>query len=413
MNLSKNAPLLLITCAIFAVMITIYIWKYRTEKIDSKNPYSLAMTFRSDAATSRAFTWRSSDSSDSTVLQVAAGADKLVLEQPGVITFKGTATSSPDGDHAIVHKAEATGLKPDTQYWYRVGNGSPDGWSDAASFVTAPAGNGDVRFIAMTDSQGETEKDFLLWAKTVDNAVSLFPQAAFLVHNGDLTENPDDPKAWRYLFDTASTWLSRIPLMPVTGNHDEVDGKADHFLSRFYLPTNGAKGSLEGTSYSFDYGSVHVTVLNTESNISNQTQWLRQDLANTDKPWKIVAMHRGLYGGNTYKKIEEWGKIIDQYKVDLVLQGHNHEYSRSYPLRDGKVTADGDEVIGQSGTVYVVTNTAGPKFNKKKDDQFYHKVHFQNEKQMFAGITITGSQLTYQAYDVDGLLLDHFTLKKR
>lgn len=40
--------------------------------------------------------------------------------------------------------------------------------------------------------------------------------------------------------------------------------------------------------------------------------------------------------GNSYKKVEDWTDIFDTYQVDLVLQGHNHEYSRSYPLRGGK-----------------------------------------------------------------------------
>ncbi|MOA46928.1 hypothetical protein D3C78_1695040 [compost metagenome] len=64
------------------------------------------------------------------------------------------------------------------------------------------------------------------------------------------------------------------------------------------------------------------------------------------------------------------------------------------------------------GTVYATTNTSGPKFNEKKEDQFYHAVHFQNYKQMFAGITANGNKLVYEAYDVDGEKLDEFVLTK-
>jgi hypothetical protein len=59
----------------------------------------------------------------------------------------------------------------------------------------------------------------------------------------------------------------------------------------------------------------------------------------------------------------------------------------------------------------VVTNASGAKFNEKKEDQFYHKVHFQNNKPMFAGITVSGDTLTYQAYDTSGNKLDEFVLK--
>ncbi|KAI7247929.1 hypothetical protein KC345_g11908, partial [Hortaea werneckii] len=161
----------------------------------------------------------------------------------------------------------------------------------------------------------------------------------------------------------------------------------------------------------FDYGPVHVTVLNTESNLKKQTEWLKKDLAGTDKPWTIVAMHRPAYGGNMYSKVEDWTEIFDKYNVDLVLQGHNHEYSRSYPLRGGKIVPEGNPPAGAAGgTVYVVTNASGAKFNEKKEDQFYHKVHFQNNKPMFAGITVSGNTLTYQAYDTDGKKLDEFIL---
>lgn len=98
-------------------------------------------------------------------------------------------------------------------------------------------------------------------------------------------------------------------------------------------------------------------------------------------------------------------KIFDEYGVDLVLQGHNHEYSRSYPLKNGKIVDEGQ------GTVYVTTNTTGPKFNEKKSDQYYQAVHFQNNKGMFAGITISDNTLTYEAYDVDGVKQDEFILK--
>ncbi|MNC36052.1 hypothetical protein D3C75_845560 [compost metagenome] len=58
----------------------------------------------------------------------------------------------------------------------------------------------------------------------------------------------------------------------------------------------------------------------------------------------------------------------------------------------------------------MVTNASGSKFNEKKEDQFYHKVHFQNNKQMFAGITVSGRMLSFEAYDIDGSKLDEFVL---
>lgn len=106
-----------------------------------------------------------------------------------------------------------------------------------------------------------------------------------------------------------------------------------------------------------------------------------------------------------YNKIEDWVELFDDYGVDLVLQGHNHEYSRSFTLKGGEITQEGE------GTVYVTMNTSGPKFNEKKEDQFYHRAHFQNGKQMFACITIKGDMLNYVAYDIDGVRMDQFEIK--
>jgi Icc-related predicted phosphoesterase len=382
----------------------------------SMKPIAIVTTFKGDPMTSRAFTWHSTNLKAAAIVQLIKGDIKNDWDKAQTITFTGVTSELNLGDgvkHAV-HKAEAIRLEPGTVYTYRVGSGEEKAWSDSAVFETEANENTAFTFINVADSQGVTEQDFELWGNTLDKAFAVFPRAAFIVHNGDLTEEPTDEKAWTHLFAKASKWVTRVPFMPVTGNHDEVDGDAEQFVSHFNVPANGAEGSTSGTTYSFDYGSLHFIVLNSESNIKEQTKWLRNDLASTDKPWKIVAVHQGPYGGNTYKKVKDWTEVFDEFKVDLVLQGHNHEYSRSYPLRDGEIVGDGEAAVhNREGTVYVVTNTSGPKFNEKKEDQFYHKVHFQNEQQMFAGITVSGETLTYQAYDVSGKKWDEFVIQHK
>ena len=411
----KDYKFAIIIGAVFIVMILVALgveWSKSQSSASAPVPYDIVTTLKGDPETSRAFTWYTSDSNAAGVLELVEGqtssfADKEVIRVEAVNT-----TIQTDNGTRGVHKVEVTGLEPGTLYTYRVGSGIEGEWSASAEFTTAEEDIDNVTFINVADSQGETAADFKLWGKTLNKAFQTFPEAEFIVHNGDLTEDPENSAGWDQFFGNVQDLVSEIPLMPVTGNHDEVDDDATYYTSHFNLPDNGAKGSIAGTNYSFDYGPVHVAVLNTESNLKKQTQWLEEDLSNTDAKWKIVAMHRPVYGGNTYKKIEDWAEIFDEYEVDLVLQGHNHEYSRSFPLRDGEIVGDGETPVGATkGTVYVVTNASGGKFNEKKEDQFYHKVHFQNNSQMFAGISITGDTLTYQAYDVDGKKLDEFVLK--
>lgn len=411
MKIRKDLIVLLVCCALLIVGAAGMEW-LKLEK--SNKPFAVVTTFKGDPMTSRAFTWHSADLQADAIIQLMKGDAGKEWDDKQVITFTGTTTALEIGEGAVqaVHKAEATGLEPGTTYTYRLGSGEEKGWSDAAAFETEAVDQGGFTFINVTDSQGVTEEDFSLWGNTLDKAFAEFPSAAFIIHNGDFTEEPRDEQAWTHLFGKAGYWVTKIPLMPVTGNHDEVDGDADHFISHFNLPDNGANGSIPGTNYSFDYGPAHFVFLNSESGIKEQTEWLSSDLAGTDKPWKIVAMHQGPYGGNIYKKVNDWSGVFDEFKVDLVLQGHNHEYSRSYPLRDGQIAGDGEAAVeNREGTVYVVINTSGQKFNEKKEDKFYHKVHFQNMKQMFAGIAVSGKMLTFQAYDVDGKKLDEFMLK--
>ncbi|WP_238996540.1 purple acid phosphatase family protein [Paenibacillus pinistramenti] len=376
---------------------------------ESKNggPYDIVTTFKSDPQTSRAFTWYTDDAGEETVVQLLKGEGTPDFSSADLISVQGETTvyEGSSGQQKGVHKAEASGLEPGTAYTYRVGSPASGKWSEPASFTTEEQDLTAFSFINITDSQGVNEADFAKWGQTLSAAFKTFSGARFVIHNGDLTEDPADEAGWKAFFADAQPWISEVPLMPVTGNHDEVDKQADAYVSHFNLPDNGAEGSNPGTSYSFDYGNAHFVVLNTESNIKKQTDWLKQDLKNTDKEWIIAALHRPPYGGSMYDKVDDWVELFDQYHVDLVLQGHNHEYSRSYPLKGGKITDEGN------GTVYVVTNASGSKFNEKKSDKFYHAVHFQNNKQMFAGIQISGSTLTYSAYDVDGNKLDEFVLK--
>ncbi|OPA81246.1 metallophosphoesterase [Paenibacillus selenitireducens] len=400
---------------VLILMILAVIFLVEWIKADAKHqPKSIVTTIHGDARTSRAFTWYTVNPNADTVLQLIQGKDPANWNQDQVMTVQGSTTTieTSKGTWQGVHKVTVTGLAPGTEYSYRVGSGKSNEWSDPAQFLTEADDTEAFTFIHITDSQGTTEQDFDLWGKTLNRAFQQFPEARFIVHGGDLTEDPDNEQGWDYFFQKSRTWLQQIPLQPVTGNHEEINEDAERFTSHFIVPDNGAEDSTPGTNYSFDYGNAHITVLNTESNIDGQTEWLRADLAATDKPWKIVAMHRPAYGGNITKNLKDWVKVFDEFQVDLVLQGHNHEYMRSYPLRNGKIVMEEDRPVQHhEGTVYVVTNASGPKFNKQKKEQFYHKVHFQNESQMFAGITIDHRTLTFQAYDVEGNRLDSFVIQ--
>ena len=114
-------------------------------------------SFYGDTKTSKGFTWYTT--------QASAGSDVQVVEKTGPMPnfdnatkFKGNFQRSTSAPEFVVHKAEATGLKPGTEYQYPVGDASLNLWSDVGSFVTAD-GDDEFTFINLTDTQAKTEEE--------------------------------------------------------------------------------------------------------------------------------------------------------------------------------------------------------------------------------------------------------------
>lgn len=409
MNQHRNT-MIIISFALVLVVVVIGL-KYVNSSIwnGKSNDFakSIVLTLKGNAAESAALTWHTERTEQRGVVQFAPGNQETALQSSKMQTVSATMTMIEMGEGVVrsVHKADLIGLTSGTEYVYRVGDGTPEGWSQSYVFQTAQNNTNNFSWINIADTQGVTKQDFTHFNQALNQAFTLFPDAKLIVHNGDLTEEPTASQGWDEFFLAGGPWITRVPFLPVTGNHDEIDGNAEVFVSHFNLPSNGAAKSTSGTNYTVDYGNVHFVFLNTESHIKAQTEWLEKDLASNTKEWTVVAIHRPAYGGNSYKKIGDWITVFDKYGVDLVVQGHNHEYSRSYPLHNGKIVKQG------KGTIYVTPNTTGPKFNEKKEDQFYHAVHFQNDKGMFAGVTINNKTLTYQAFDIEGNKLDEFVIQ--
>jgi 3',5'-cyclic AMP phosphodiesterase CpdA len=143
------------------------------------------------------------------------------------------------------------------------------------------------------------------------------------------------------VFGVYADLFRNIPFMPASGNHDYRTMQGAPFRDVFNLP---------GTEkwYSYDYGRVHFVALDTEADYTTQAQWLEEDLAKTELPWKILYMHKpmyssGMHGSDTTlrSKIEP---IAEKYGVQLILAGHDHDYERMKP---------------QNGIAHVVTGGGG------------------------------------------------------
>ena len=155
--------------------------------------------------------------------------------------------------------------------------------------------------------------------------------------------------------------LASAALLPAVGNHEIETGMGDWgydgFLTRVALPGNGLAGLP--TTWSARWGNVALVALDandvsaeiTRNNgVSGGAQelWLARTLAghrgDPEVDWIVVGFHHCAYCTNTLHGsdagVRRWVPLFDRYGVDLVINGHNHCYERTHPLRAGRPVAE-------------------------------------------------------------------------
>jgi len=232
-------------------------------------------------------------------------------------------------------------LVPDNKYYYKVGNAS-SGYSEIASF-TAPSDHNEKKpfsFVVSPDTQGTSPSSFANTGLLYDYIKANEPDAAFLLHNGDVVEDASFSDHWQFFFDEAQHLLDSLPIMATPGNHDgaSYDRNFEQYNARFNYSSlrqpSGLSPAAAGTVYAFEYGDALIISLN--SNVSTadnniQYQFLAEEAAATSKAWKIVNIHASPYdpGASHYQVDNISGKRLTDAGIDLVLSGHEHAYARS------------------------------------------------------------------------------------
>ncbi|MDN5365309.1 MAG: acid phosphatase type 7 [Thermacetogenium sp.] len=361
-------------------------------------PDQLILSWTEDPLTTQTISWRSrADGAARERVQYLPAAD-FGGSFDGAREVAGERCDLYDGH--LRFKATLRGLNPGTSYVYRVGR--EGNWSEPALFTTAAAADR-FSFLYMGDVQG----GYGSWGEMLKRAAAENPGLKFALMGGDLVGEGNSREEWQQFLAASSPVFSRLPLMPAVGNHDD----ADLFRKYFAIPCNGPEGG-EDLIYSFDYGSAHFVVLNSNKNADETVnRWLREDLRNTDKTWKFAVFHHPAYPVvDDYKGIDEsirrnWVPLLEQYGVDMVFVGHQHVYMRTRPLREGRIRPDGE------GVVYVMGN-AGTKYYGPGLDRDYmaKQVAWISNYQV---IDIDGDTLTMTARDADGQVIDSYTIVKR
>lgn len=287
-----------------------------------------------------------------------------------------------------------TGLAASTGYSYRVG--SEGHWSPTYTFSTGAA-TGDFDFLFFGDPQigssGDTALDGAGWGHTLDVASELDPDAELYVSGGDQVNTADRETEWDAFL--APEQLRSTPWAATIGNHDV--GKKN-YEQHFHVPNNDASGqyyangdaasNTSGGNYWYVYNDVLFIDINSNSYSVSGSGTGNGDAAHInyvsdvieehgdEAKWKVLVYHHAIYSpadhandADNAKRRLDFPRAFSRLGVNLVLQGHDHSYSRSYLINRGAKadTAEqpkaNDVFAGPGGVLYVTANSAsGSKY---------------------------------------------------
>ncbi|MDD2804616.1 MAG: metallophosphoesterase [Elusimicrobiales bacterium] len=273
-------------------------------------------------------------------------------------------------------------------------------------------------FLAFGDSGSGTEEQLELAAQ-----MQKF-RPDFVVHTGDMLSDGLDELADEEYFAPYAPLLARTPFFLALGNHDygrdlkTAAGKG--FLRANFTPYHSTPlTGLPPHYYFFDvadarffvldanafYGAKFAPALDPES---KQYKWLQHFLTKSgEKTWKFAVVHEPLYSTGSHGPIEALTAALEplflKHKVDLVLQGHDHNYERTLPIKDGLADPEG-------GITYVTLGGGGsPLYIQRRNEEWsakflpvYH----------FAIFDVKDKALKMTVYDKAGEVVDTLELQK-
>ena len=258
---------------------------------------------------------------------------------------------------------------------------------------------------------------------TIESIVQREPELVLPL--GDLSYH-SSADCW---FDITSPLKGKM--MVTLGYHDTQDGpaKMNQYINSF---------QLDKPYYSYDYKKVHFLIMASQSDYnegSDQYNFVVQDLEkasqNKDIEWTVVTSYGPFYTSPSTHKAEKdlrdiYHPIFEKYNVDLVLQAHNHNYQRTYPISYNSAGDSSEPILtnqnttGYSndtdGTVFALVGTGGESFYPFSGQAPYVAKQFDG-RFGFLDISISNGnphpKLTGTFYDnKGGNALDQFSIEK-
>lgn len=381
----------------------------------SPTPDRVVLTWSEDPTTTQSVTWRTDVSVKWGVAEIALAEASPDFRMHTDTVLAKTELLVTNNNAAHFHSATFTGLEPETKYVYRVGYDRH--WSEWFHFETASEKGKPFSFLYFGDAQNEIKS---MWSRCIREAYSTLPNIDFMIHAGDLVNDPNNDAEWGEWFYAGGWIYGMKPSLATPGNHEyssPTEAEPQRMLTplwgaSFTFPQNGPE-ALSETVYYMDYQDTRFISLNTmamyadSTTIHKQMEWLDDVLRNNPNHWTIVTHHHPVYSTAHNRDNPAVRKALqplyEKYGVDLVLQGHDHSYGRGHNLAYGEIHHD-------QGPVYVVS-VSGPKMYKLDFSEWMERIG--SNVQLYQIIQIDGKRLDYKAYTATGELYDAFQLIKR
>lgn len=340
----------------------------------------------------RVFSWISASFSEE--FTYSDGKESHTAEIKNTIAVKG-----------VLHRVTLTDLE-DGEYTFTC---TADGKSLKGSFSVAAT---DKTFTAVfcsdpqlgrsgDNSEKAVQDDTYGWERTLGSAKK--NGAELILSAGDQVNDGFSLMQYNALFSPET--LSSIPFAPTAGNHD------------FYSPlfplyfSDCGKNSI-GNNYYFSFGNAVFVVLDSNNIITPMHKKTISDAVNEypDAAWRVIVLHHGAYSSCADEFTNKicagtLKNTFDEYEIDLVLSGHNHFYSRTYPIYNGGISS--------VGTVYFEAGSASggkcSNYDTSENDLIVHSVNLNEAT--YSLLTFGEDTITVNSYLTDsGKIFDTFTI---
>jgi predicted phosphodiesterase len=293
--------------------------------------------------------------------------------------------------------------------YYKIFDSKNSVWTKLQSFKTASDASGNqFSFTVLGDSRTNPDEWQIISEAIQDTDFTLFM--------GDIVNDGKDAPDWQDWFDFGERFISREVVYHCVGNHDDDDSPSgfDNFLGLFTQPGNELY-------YSFTYGNALFICLNSENpDDYEQNEWLLSTLeANKDKLWKILFFHKPYYTAPSHTGemdafFYSWWEAFDNYGVDMIFNGHTHNYQRTKPINRNVSTTSAVDKYGSEpgeGRCQIVAGNAGAPLSSAASSSLWWLEKSVSARH-FCNIDIDGNKLTMKAMNASQNVIDQLVLEK-